>query len=73
MVISKKVIKRAVGRNRARRRVYEIIRHELGELQPNCDIAVLLFSAEIATMPHNELEQTIKRLLSSARLYKNQA
>lgn len=73
VVISKKIIKRAVGRNRARRRVYEIVRNELSELQPNHDIVLLLFSAEVATMPHGELEEIIKHQFSTARLYKNQA
>ena len=73
VVVSKKVMKRAVGRNRIRRRVYEVIRHELPELIPNHDIVLLVFSSEVATLPHEELVATIKQLLASAQIYKNQS
>lgn len=69
VVISKKVIKGAVGRNRVRRRIYEVIRHELPRLQTQ-DMVFLVFSAEVLTMPHDELVQTIRQLLASAELYK---
>lgn len=72
VVISKKVLKRAVGRNRIRRRVYEIIRHELPDTLPKHDMVFLIFSSEILTMPHLELVATIKQLIASARIYKNQ-
>lgn len=72
VVISKKVLKRAVGRNRVRRRVYEVIRHELPETLPQHDLVFLVFSSEILAMPQPELEATIKQLIASAHIYKNQ-
>lgn len=55
VVISKKVLKSAVGRNRVRRRLYEIIRHRLGDLNLSSDLVFLVFSSEVMTMPQDEL------------------
>ena len=70
VVISKKVIKSAVGRNRVRRRLFEIMRHELPKLQPNSDIALIVFSAEVFTLPQPELVEIVTQLLGSAGIYK---
>jgi len=70
VVVSKKVLKSAVGRNRIRRRVYEIIRLELPYLKNDQDVAIIIFSAEVLLMPHNDLKQVIKNILSQAKLYK---
>ena len=66
VVVSKKVLKSAVGRNRIRRRVYEIIRHTLPSIQTPYDIAVLVFSSDVATMPHHELESIVHGQLREA-------
>lgn len=73
VVISKKVLKSAVGRNRIRRRIYEIIREELPTLVPNHDLVFLVFSSEALTQPREELVGSIKQLLASAQIYKNQS
>jgi ribonuclease P protein component len=70
VVISKKVIKSAVGRNRVRRRLYEIVRHELPSLEHNSDIVLLVFSAEVLNTPQDELVQAVTQLLGSAGVYK---
>ena len=70
VVVSKKTIKRAVGRNRVRRRIYEVVRLELPKLNPAHDVAIMVFSADVAEMPHAELTQTIKDLFIEADLYK---
>lgn len=70
VVISKKVIKGAVGRNRVRRRLYEIIRHELPDIKDNSDIVLLVFSAEVYAMPAPELKNTVQGLLKEAGVYK---
>lgn len=72
VVVSKKVYKRAVGRNRIRRRIYEVLRQELPGVDQQTDLAVIVFSSEIMTMPHTELIEVIKKTLSSAQLYKKQ-
>jgi ribonuclease P protein component len=70
IVISKKVIKSAVGRNRVRRRLYEIVRQELPKVEQNSDIVLLVFSAEVFALPQPELVETVTQLFSSAGIYK---
>ncbi|RYF29650.1 MAG: ribonuclease P protein component [Chloroflexi bacterium] len=72
VVISKKVLKSAVLRNRVRRRVYEIIRQDLPQLDTSYDLVFLIFSGEVLTMPHDELLAQMKHLTSAAGIYKNQ-
>ena len=70
IVISKKIIKGAVGRNRVRRRLYEIMRHEIPNVKENSDIVLLVFSAEVRDMPAEELKQTVQHLLQETDIYK---
>ena len=70
VVISKKVHKSAVGRNRMRRRIYEIIRAELPKFDPAHDVAVMVFSSEVLFLESEELRKTITVLFSRADLYK---
>lgn len=69
VVVSKKTLKSAVGRNRIRRRVYEIVRRELPQLKPRHDIVVLVFSSELRTSNHDELLVQLRQLFSDAGLY----
>lgn len=69
VVVSKKVLKSAVGRNRIRRRVYECMRHEQQYIKKDYDIVVIISSSDVRTMPHDELSDTIRNLLQSADLY----
>ncbi|MDO4902561.1 MAG: ribonuclease P protein component [bacterium] len=69
VVVSKKVLKSAVGRNRIRRRVYEIIRHELPEIEGVFDVAVMVFHKSVREMPHEELRDSIKEIFSEAGFY----
>lgn len=70
VVISKKVIKGAVGRNRVRRRLYEVIRQELPELKHNSDIVLIVFAGDVLSMPAVELTDTVKQMLHEADVYK---
>ena len=70
VVVSKKVHKSAVGRNRIRRRIYEIIRQELPSIAHPHDIVVMVFSGEVLSMEYEELSETVKQLFSQADLYK---
>lgn len=63
VVVSKKVLKSAVGRNRIRRRIYEAIRHELPEFTTHQDCLFVVFNRSIATMPFRELRRLIHDLL----------
>ena len=70
VVVSKKVHKSAVGRNRMRRRVYEIVRHELERIPHAHDVAIMIFSSEVINLPSDELTETIRQLFEQAELYK---
>lgn len=63
VVVSKKVLKSAVGRNRIRRRVYEAIRLELPEFTAPRDCLFVVFSDSIKTLPFHELRYLIHELL----------
>lgn len=66
VVVSKKISKSAVKRNRMRRRLYEIIRKNQNRLSLSADIVITVYSDQVATMPGNELETTLKKLLDQA-------
>lgn len=70
VVISKKVVKSAVRRNRIRRRIYEVVRLELPTLKDRHDVALMVFSAEVYSMDHKSLTDLIKQLFSQAQLFK---
>jgi ribonuclease P protein component len=59
VIVSKKVHKSAVGRNRIRRRIYELIRVAAPELTQTVDIAVIITSGEVLAAPHEELRQNL--------------
>ncbi len=70
VVVSKKVHKSAVGRNRIRRRAYEIIRKELPHLHNVSDVVLMVFSSELLTLPSDEVEDMVRQLFTQAGLYK---
>lgn len=69
VVISKKVHKSAVGRNRIRRRVYEVIRPELATFTSNYDITCIIVSGETLALSPEALQQTIHSLLAQTPVY----
>jgi ribonuclease P protein component len=70
VVVSKKVHKSAVGRNRIRRRLYEIVRHELPRFHSSHDVAIMVFSSELISLQTEELTEMIQQLFEQAGLYK---
>jgi ribonuclease P protein component len=71
VVVSKKVIKGAVYRNRIRRRVYETVRQELPHLEKGRDMVFVVFSAELLSIESSELTANIKQLLTDAGIYRD--
>ena len=67
VVVSKKVSKSAVKRNRMRRRIYEIIRKNEAEIEKHLDIVVTVYSDQVGIMPATELEETILKLLQQSQ------
>jgi ribonuclease P protein component len=65
VVVSRKVSKLAVVRNRIRRRIYEIIRAQASQLSAS-DLVITVFGPELATLPHDQLEAAIIDLLIKA-------
>lgn len=55
VVVSKKVLKSAVGRNRIRRRVYHLLHARLHEFVGAQDVVVIVCTAEVAFLPYEEL------------------
>ena len=66
VVVSKKIDKSAVGRNRIRRRVYEAIRIELANAPKKHDFIFVVYSKEVATMDFRELRSLISSLFSQS-------
>ena len=67
IIVSKKVDKKAVTRNRIRRRLYELFRIRLSGVNLKADIAIIVLNNSLAEMPADQLrklfEPAFKRLL----------
>lgn len=70
VVVSKKVLKSAIGRNRIRRRLYEYMRLNLDRLNDTYDIVLITTSPELRLMPAPELQTLLEQLIERAGLYK---
>jgi ribonuclease P protein component len=68
VVVSRKVHKSAVVRNRIRRRLYALIREELPSTTPPHDLVFTVFSDKVAELPAAELRQALVSLLEKAGL-----
>jgi ribonuclease P protein component len=66
VIVSKKISKSAVKRNRMRRRVYEILREHFNFEKPY-DIAVTVFSDEVLTASYDELKEQLKKVISELK------
>lgn len=65
VVVSKKVHKSAVVRNRIRRRVYEQLRVQMPATVA-LDMAVMVYDASFATMPAPAVQSAVRQLLEKA-------
>lgn len=68
VVVSKKVHKSAVVRNRIRRRVYEIIRNTIPSGSPAFDIVFVVHVVQVAQLPSSELQNAIREQLIKAKI-----
>ncbi|MBQ6461347.1 ribonuclease P protein component [Candidatus Saccharibacteria bacterium] len=71
VVISKKVMKTAVGRNRIRRRIYEVLRKNIKYIPKEMDYVFVVFSKDVIEMPLNELEKLLGELVAEAKVCYN--
>ena len=68
VVVSKKVLKSAVGRNRNRRRVYEAIRAELPKVEKPVDCIFIIYSKDILDIDYKEIRSLVHNLLKEANI-----
>lgn len=71
VVVSKKVMKSAVGRNRIRRRVYEAIRINFDDVPKKMDYIFVVFSKDVAKMKFRDLEKKLGELITEAKVCYN--
>jgi ribonuclease P protein component len=67
VVVSKKVHKSAVKRNRIRRRVYECVRRQDSQIKGGNDLVFTVFSDQVAEMEAPKLQQLIDSLLAKVQ------
>lgn len=72
VVVSKKVIKSAVGRNRIRRRLYEYVRTHLDSIDGIHDVVIICTSSELRTLPYVDISGQLDQLFAKAGLFKEQ-
>jgi ribonuclease P protein component len=63
VVVSRKVDKSAVARNRIRRRLYECIRVYQPEIKEPYDLVFTVFSPQLEDSSAEELQETVNKLL----------
>lgn len=68
VVVSKKVSKSAVARNRMRRRIYEAVRKEINIDKPY-DLIITIFDAGLADDPYSKVRQTVETLFSKSGIF----
>lgn len=71
VVVSKKVEKTAVGRNRIRRRIYEVLRRNLDLIPKKADYVFVVYSKELMRMPFGGLEEMIGKLVEESKVCYN--
>lgn len=68
VVVSKKVSKSAVTRNRIRRRFYESVREIEQEIIQPFDIAIMIYSDELASIKSETLRKQLQKQLKNAQI-----
>ena len=68
VVVSKKIQKTAVGRNRIRRRLYEAVRRLEPAMQHSTDMVITVFSEQILNLSASELNRMVHAQLRQARI-----
>ena len=68
VVVSKKVTKTAVKRNRIRRRVYEATRCNFELVPKKRDYIFVVYSDKVLKMPYNELVKLMGELVQDSKV-----
>lgn len=70
VVVSRKVNKSAVARNRMRRRIYTLVREHEGQIAQPFDIVVTVFHDSVLATPHTELKGQLKKQFKQLNILK---
>lgn len=68
VVVSKKVAKTAVARNKIRRRVYEALRVNFEFIPEKRDYIFVIYTADVMTMPYNDLVKLLGELVAESKV-----
>jgi len=68
VVVGKKTSRRAVTRNRIRRRIYEVVRQQSPNIKANYDLVFSVYSDSLADLSHDELVDLITGQLKQAKI-----
>ena len=68
VVVSKKVEKTAVKRNRIRRRIYEVVRLNFDKIPKKQDYIFVVYSKEVLKMPFSDLEKLVGELVAETKI-----
>jgi ribonuclease P protein component len=68
VVVSRKVSKHAVVRNRIRRRLYELVRILSSEFTAPYDLILVVYDEQVAVMLPEELQAEVQKLVQKAKL-----
>jgi ribonuclease P protein component len=63
VVVSKKVSKSAVVRNRIRRRLYEAVRNQAQQIPDGTDLVLTVFAEQVATIESEKLQKAVAEIL----------
>lgn len=68
VVVSRRVSKSAVVRNRIRRRIYELVRNLSSQFTTPYDMVLVVYDERIATLPAEELSSQLTKLIKKTKL-----
>lgn len=68
VVVSRKISKSAVKRNRIRRRIYDLLRPRLAEFKAPTEVVITVYQAEVGELSAPELKAALDELFERARL-----
>lgn len=68
VVVSKKVHKSAVARNRIRRQLYEVLRRNQSRISQPFDIVITVFNDNLSELEPSKLERQLKDQLKAAKI-----
>jgi ribonuclease P protein component len=70
VVVSKKVDKSAVARNKMRRRLYEAFREIDSQIKEPADIVLTVYNSDVIDEPWQKLIKQLKKQLKEAGIFK---